>query len=40
MQNISKNCYTRLYKEHLQVNAMQVIDQQKKKSIKNNYDQL
>ena len=35
----------KLYKDHLQVNAMQIIDQQKKKekkekSVKNNFDRL
>ena len=29
----------KLYKDHLQVNAMQTIDQQRK-NIKNNYDKL
>ena len=32
----------KLYKDHLQVNAMQIIDQQKKieKNVKNNFDRL
>ena len=30
----------KLHKNHLQVNAMQNKDQQKKKNIKNNFDRL
>ena len=30
----------KLYKNHLQVNAMQNKDQQKEKNIKNNFDKL
>ena len=44
MPKISKSCYKLIlcksYKNHLQVNVMQIIDQQKRKNIKNNFDGL